>query len=165
MRHGFHSPRFSRPVFLRGLRAALLAGSCLYGLCALAVWQSGSLVGMADGLRSLLGPPGEGNGDTGETQPVMALWLAVSLAVPLLLLLVFGLAALRRRVPLRVGLVRGFRAAALPAACGLLLVWGGLLLGTARQERAVDAQAWHTIHDEGPYLATQAGQSWPGPVR
>jgi hypothetical protein len=61
-------------------------------------------------------------------------------------------------------LVQGFRAA-MPLTCLLLLVWGGLLLGTVRQERVVNAQVWHTVHDEGPYLAAQMGKSWPGPVR
>ena len=53
-------------------------------------------------------------------------------------------------------LVQGFRAA-MPLTC--------LLLGTVRQERVVNAQVWHTVHDEGPYLAAQMGKSWPGPVR
>jgi len=168
MRHGFHPPRFSRPVFLRGIGAALLAGSCLYGLYALILWQAGSLAEMTDALRSLMGLSGGGeDADAAQAQQRVTHWLAAAaaLAIPLLLLLVSGLAAGVRRVPLRVGLVRGFRAAAVPAACLLPLAYGGLLLGTLRQERVVGAQVWHTVHDEGPYLAAQSGQAWPGPVR
>lgn len=168
MRHGFHPPRFSRPAFLRGAGAALLAGLCLYGFYALVLWQAGSLAEMTDALRSLMGLSGGGeDGDTFQAQQTVTYWLAAAaaLAFPLLLLLACGLAALFRRVPLRVGLGRGFRAAVLPLACLLLIVYGGLLLGTLRQERIVGAQVWHTVHDEGPYLAARSGQSWPGPVR
>ena len=141
----------------------LLAGAGLFGFWHLALWQSGSLSDLADGQRSLLGVSSGGD----DAQQASAHWLALAavFASPLLLILVSGIAAHIRRVPLRVGLVRGLAAAALPLASLLLLVWGGLLVGTLRQERVVDTQLTHSVHDEGPYLAAQAGQSWPGPVR
>jgi len=166
LRRGFRLPLFSWPGLLRSVGVALLAGSVLYGLCALLGWQAGGLEDIEDGLHSLLGVTGAGD-ERDDAQQASARWLsaAVVFTVPLLLLLISGVAARIRRVPVSVGLVRGFAAAALPIASLLLLLWGGLLLGTVRQEGIVNARVRHQVHDEGPYLAAQAGQSWPGPVR
>jgi len=166
LRRGFRLPPFSRRSLLRGVGAAILTGSVLYGLCALLEWQRGGLSDLVDGLHSLLGMSGAGD-ERDDAQRASARWLsaAAAFAAPLLLMLVSGIAARVRRAPLSVGLVRGFAAAALPVASLLLLVWGGLLLGTVRQDGVVSAQLWHHVHDEGPYLAAQAGTSWPGPVR
>jgi len=143
----------------------LLMGVGLSGSWHLALWQSGSLTEITDAL-SVLGLP-SWNGEAARNQQQAVGWLALAAvsAAPLLLLLVSGVIALAQRIPVSVGLVRGLHAAVLPLACLLLLLWGGLLLGTVRQEGVVNAQVRHTVHDEGPYLAAQAGQTWPGPVR
>lgn len=168
MRHGLRRPAMPRawPGLLRAAGVALLLGACLYGLGALVVWQGGGLDDLAAGLHSLLGVPGAGD-ERDDARRASARWLSAAavFAVPLLLLLASGGIALVRRAPFWVGLVRGFSSAALPTACLLLLLWGGLLLGTVRQEAAVDTQVWHQSHDEGPYLAAQMGKPWPGPVR
>ena len=165
LRHGFRLPPFSWVGVLRSMGAALLLGSVLYGLCILVGWQAGSMADILDGTGTLLTLSGGGDDAEARQASAQRLALAAVSAAPLLLMLVSGIAARVRRLPLSVGLVRGFAAAALPLACLLLLVWGGLLLGTVRQERVVSAQVWHQVHDEGPYLAAQAGMSWPGPVR
>ena len=164
----FRMPGSRRQDMLWAVGILLLAGGVLSGTWRLVWWQAGGLAEMTDGLRSLVGLSGEsGDSDAFQAQQAVTHWLSATavLALPLLLLLACGLAALFRRVPLRAGLIGGFRAAALPTACLLLLVYGGLLLGTLRQERVVNAQVRHTVHDEGPYLAAQSGQPWPGPVR
>jgi len=167
MRHGFRPPRFSRLDFLRGTGVALLAGVCLYGFCRLVAWQSGSLAEMADALRLLIGISENSEDSAGEITQAAAKWLgiAASLLIPFLLTVVLGIAARVRRVPVFFGLAQGFRAAALPVACLLLVVYGGLLLGTVRQERILNDHLWHQIHDEGPYFAAQSGQTWPGAVQ
>lgn len=166
LRHGLRAPRSlpAWPGLLRTIGAALLAGSFLYGLCALVGWQGGSLWDIAEGTHSLLNLSGGGDD---QARQVAGGWLSAAavFAAPLLVLLASGVVALARRAPVSAGLVRGFAGAALPAACLLLLVWGGLLLGTVRQEGVVDMQTWHSVHDEGPYLAAQMGKPWPGPVR
>lgn len=162
MRQGFRPPRFSRPPSLRKIGTGLLVGVCVYGVFALVWWQAGSLADFVGGALALI--QDGGNVDTNAQAWRHWLSFAAALAVPLLLAIVLGIAACVRRVPVSVGLVRGFRAAALPATCVLLLVYGGLLLGTARQERVVNDQVWHSSHDEGRHLAAQAGLPWPGPI-
>ena len=155
----------SRPQsILWALGLLLLAGAGLSGLWHVALWQSGGLTEITDALTPL-GLP-SWNGHDARSQQQMVGWLALAAvsAAPLLLLLVSGLVAARQAAPLA-RWVRGFASAALPLACLLLLVWGGLLLGTVRQEGVVNTQVWHEVHDEGPYLAAQAGKTWPGPVR
>ena len=161
----FRMPGSRRQSILWASGILLLAGAGLSGLWHLLLWQAGGLSDIMDGTDSLLNL--SGGGDAAEARQASVRWLsraAVS-AAPLLLLLVSGVIALVWRVPVSAGLVRGLAVAALPAACLLLLVWGGLLLGTVRQEGVVNAQVWHEVHDEGPYLAAQAGQPWPGPVQ
>jgi hypothetical protein len=93
-----------------------------------------------------------------------AISAALTVVVPLLLLLYSSLVARVHRVPVSVGIIRGFRALALPTSCLLLMIWGGLLLGTVRQEHVVNQGLWHNVHEEGPYTAAQANLPWPGPV-
>ena len=143
----------------------LLMGMGLSGLWHLLLSQAGGIADILGGRDSLLNLSGGGEDADVRQASARRLALAAVSAAPLLLLLVSGVIALARRIPVLVGLVQGFRTAALPLACLLLLVWGGILLGTVRQEGVVKAQVWHTVHDQGPYLAAQAGQTWPGPVR
>ena len=161
----FRMPGSRRQGMLWAVGILLLMGVGLSGSWHLALWQSGSLTEITDAL-SVLGLP-SWNGEAARNQQQAVGWLALAAvsAAPLLLLLVSGVIALAQRIPVSVGLVRGLHAAVLPLACLLLLLWGGLLLGTVRQEGVVNAQVRHTVHDEGPYLAAQAGQTWPGPVR
>ena len=161
----FRMPGSRRQGMLWAVGILLLTGVGLSGSWHLALWQSGSLTEITDAL-SVLGLP-SWNGEAARNQQQAVGWLALAAvsAAPLLLLLVSGVIALAQRIPVSVGLVRGLHAAVLPLACLLLLLWGGLLLGTVRQEGVVNAQVRHTVHDEGPYLAAQAGQTWPGPVR
>lgn len=83
------------------------------------------------------------------------------LAAPLLLLMVFIALTRACRRPLLFGVTHGLRAAALPVACCPVLVYGGLMLGTVRREKALDYGVRQTVAHEGQYLA---GQPWPGPV-
>jgi hypothetical protein len=96
------------------------------------------------------------------THPAMV--LAV-LAVPAAVAIVLGLASRVLRVPLSAGLVRGFRGAAIPVACLVLLVYGGAVLTTAHYEARLSYSLRRTQDHEGRYLAEVAGEEWPGPVR
>jgi len=158
-------PAWRRQGILWASGILLLSGAGLSGLWHLLVWQAGGLPDIMDGTDSLLNLSGGGDAAEARQALVWRLSLAAVSAAPLLLLLVSGVIALVRRAPVSTGLVRGFASAALPLACLLLLVWGGLLLGTVRQEGVVNVQIWHEVHDEGPYLAAQMGKPWPGPVQ
>lgn len=98
----------------------------------------------------------------GAARGEQAALVAVVLAVPGLLALVLGTASLVLRVPLTVGLARGFRGAALPVACCLVILYGGVALATARQEARVSDGLRRVMQHEGRYVAELAGEEWPG---
>jgi hypothetical protein len=85
-------------------------------------------------------------------------------AVPLLTLLTLGALSLVWRVPLSVGLARGFRGCAVPIACTLLLAYGMLVPLTLRQESVIGEGLKRTVQYEGRYIAELEGKEWPGPT-
>jgi len=85
-------------------------------------------------------------------------------AIPLFTAGLLAICSLILRVPLVAGLVRGFRGAALPLACLLVLVYAGCLLVTAGHDQAVQEQTPSLRVQEGPVLAARAGLEWPGRV-
>jgi hypothetical protein len=93
--------------------------------------------------------------------PLPPLVTLATVAVPLALVLLLGVASRIARVPFFAGLVRGLRGLALPVACGLILVYGLLVLGTVRQEARVSDGLRQTLAHEGRYLARLTGESWP----
>ena len=174
MRHGVRRPHFPRPSFAwrgagRKLLAPLSAALLLIVVYNLALWQAGgisSLIFGWNGLMTLQGDsgPDQSNGPaTGLSPSEQALlWcVLLSLALPLLVALFSAIAARVRGVPVGAGLVRGFGSAAVPLACLLLLVYGGLTLETVRQDNVVSAGAERTVTGEGQYLAERTGQPWP----
>ena len=136
-----------------------------YGLFWLVQWVSWPLAELPQGLRALIG--NMNNSDTEQRLQTQTLWIctAATLALPLLLAFVLSLAALVRRMPLSSALVSGFQRLAVPLTCLLVLVYGGLLVGTLRQERRVSEFNRQMVAEGGRYFAAQAGQSWPGPVQ
>ncbi len=89
-------------------------------------------------------------------QAVLAAGLLM--AVPLLLTAALALSSRIVRVPVTVGIVRGLRGLAVPIGCGLLLLYGGLVLGTARQEARVSDALRRMVRHEGRYLAEITGR-------
>lgn len=157
--------RRQRPHVRRGLVTFLLALAVPLAVLALIGRQAHGpqcLVALGNEMFVLSGSPdrlGHQN-----ALPVPLACLAVALAVPLLLLLILAVRSRARRVPLAAGVLQGFRTAFVPIACALVLLYGVLALGTLRQERRVAVGLARTIKDEGPYLAEQRGQPWPGPT-
>lgn len=86
-------------------------------------------------------------------------------ALPLLLALLFSIAARVKRVPVSVGLVHGFRLGTPLVLCLLAVGYGGLTLWMVRQENAVNTALTRSLHGEGQYAAEITGQAWPGAVR
>jgi len=84
-----------------------------------------------------------------------------TVTVPFALVLLLGVASRITRVPFFAGLVRGLRGLALPVACGLVLLYGALVLGTVRQEARVSDGLRQTLAHEGRYLARLTGETWP----
>ncbi len=145
----------------------VLAGAA-YGLYSLTLWLAGPLAEIPANLQALIGLSGSnGDSDTEQARQTQTLQLCAlaSLAVPLLAALVLSLAALVRRVSLSRALPTGFQRLALPSACLLLVVYGGLLVGTLRQERRLSEFTRQEVSGGGRYFAARAGQTWPGPVK
>ena len=145
----------------------LLTAGGLLVLGGLATWQARGVVGFADAVRMLTdvtSSDGAAAGDMPQEQETEVVTILVSLALPLLMLLVLSLVGRARRVPVSVALVRGFRAAALPTACLLVVLYGALTLATLRQERQMDDGLRQMVQHEGRYYASLAGQPWPGPI-
>ena len=125
-------------------------------------WQSDTLMDLKEVIGTLSSDNNQLFSDLREVY--IALFSLYSfLAVPCLTLVVLTSVCLIRRIPLAVGLVRGFRTATLPIACLLAVVYGGMVLGTARQERVVShGLAQMRQQGVGPYYASLIGQPWPG---
>ena len=135
-----------------------LAGAAAIGFAA--YWQSDTLKDLWTALISL---------DDSDVPSFLTWPLAISaafclcgfLAVPSLMLIVLTLASLIRRVPLAAGIVRGFQAAALPIACFLALIYGGLVWVTTKQEKVITHNLEQVQQGAGPYYAALVGQKWP----
>jgi len=145
----------------------VLAGAA-YGLYSLTLWLAGPLADIPANLQALIGLSGsDGDSDTEQARQAQTLQLCAlaSLAVPLLLTVGLSLAALVRRMSWSRTLAMGFQRFALPLACLLLVVYGGLLVGTLRQERRLSEFTRQAVSGGGRYFAARAGQAWPGPVQ
>lgn len=97
-------------------------------------------------------------------------WLAAGviasfLLAPALAAVLFTGFSLAYRIPLTVGLARGFRGAAVPIASLLLLAFGGTVLATSVQEARVHYAFQRMVEHDGKYSAEMIGRQWPGPVR
>ena len=88
-------------------------------------------------------------------------WLALCLAVPVLLMIAWSIAALVKHVPFSVKAVENFRAVMPPLVFGLMLVYGGLTLWTVQQEARANSGLEQSLHGEGQHLAQTAGLTWP----
>ncbi len=161
-------PRLRRVSILKtALLLPVIVGG-LYGLYCFVLWLAGPLADIPANLQALIGLSGSsGDSDAEQARQMQTLQLCAlsSLAVPLLLALVLSLAALVRRVSLPRTLATGFQRFALPLACLLLVVYGGLLVETLRQERRLSEFTRQAVSGGGRYFAARAGQTWPGPVQ
>jgi len=151
-----------------GVRTGLTAALTAFVVALL----TGTLVGaLARGPHALLQivtalrglTPSDESGTTNSVLhlPSPPLITLATVTVPLALVLLLGVASRIARVPFLAGLVRGLRGLALPVACGLVLVYGLLVLGTVRQEARVSEGLRQTLAHEGRYLARLTGESWP----
>lgn len=93
-------------------------------------------------------------------------WSAIGAAMiaPLLLLLGAALAARLRPAPRLARFGASLRVLAPATACVLLLAYGGLVLGTLRQEAVVRGPMEARVQGSGQYFAARAGLPWPGAV-
>ncbi len=144
-----------------GVAALTIAGTLLLSFAAHEQARAtSSLIALAD---TLSGISSEGGPNRWAQLLITVLPVAapLTLAAPLLLVVALGIASRVVRVPLTAGLVRGLKGTALPAACVLVLVYGGLVLATVRQDALVDEGLRQTLAHEGRYLAGRAGVRWP----
>jgi len=160
------SPPERKAALWTAVLLPVLAGA-VYGLYSLTLWLAGPPAEIPANLHLLMNGFGSGDSDTEQARQAQTLQLCAlaSLAVPLLLALVLSLAALVRRMSLSRALATGFQRLALPSACLLLVVYGGLLVGTLRQERRLSEFTRQAVYEGGRYFAARAGQAWPGPVQ
>ncbi len=166
--YGLHRlPHARRIAVLRtALLLPMLVGAA-YGLYCLVQWTAWPLAEIPQGLRTLLGLDGSTDSDTEQAPQTRMLWLCVAavLLVPLLLIVTLGIVAGVKRASLPDTLTAGFRQLAVPIACVLVIAYGGVLLGTVRQERRVADFDQQMVTNSGRYFAAQAGQPWPGPAK
>ena len=158
-------PRLRRPIW-EGLLSALAMMAGFAALLALAAWQMHGATDMAAGLSGA--QPASDDEQTSHQMSAQAqqvIGATLGLAVPLLLAFLLSLVARVRRVPVSVGLVGGFRRTGPLLAAGLVLVYGGLIVMTVRQEARANYGLERSLHGEGQYLARLTGGTWPGPVR
>jgi hypothetical protein len=115
-----------------------------------------AMVGVVSNLTS-----GEGQGSISGPGPVLALSLAPLLVVPVVAIVLTAV-SLRCRVPLTVGLARGFRGLALPVACMTAFVYVALVGCEARVETATNRSLERERAHAGRYYAEQMHTVWPG---
>jgi hypothetical protein len=151
-------------LFLRRLRRSiatgLLAVMLTLGIIALfgtlAAWQMQEAGEVVATFRQLF-PSSE---DITEQMQAL-LGSAFALALPLLCAIILSIVSRVKRVPVSVGLVTGFRNAMPALVCALMLVYGGLVLWTVRQEARANYGLERSLHGEGQYLAQRIGAQWP----
>lgn len=151
----------------QGLVLLALAFLVLGGLYAGLLWQTKGI--WATWAAHFIFSPADNYGRNGDvdTQRALLRWSAIgaALIVPLLLMLGAALAARLRLAPRLARFGASLRVLAPATACVLLLVYGGLVLGTLRQEAVVRVPLEARLQVDGPYFAARAGLPWPGAVR
>ena len=158
--------RVTKPALARFTGAVVGTLLVLAGVSGLISWQAHNIA-VVQQLSSVWALQGEDRGSDAPGWGAYSATLsagAITLALPFLLTLIFAIAGRVRRVPVNVAVVRGFRTVAVPAACVLVILWGGLCLHTLRQERALNAELDRSLVHEGRYYAALAGAPWPGRV-
>jgi hypothetical protein len=128
------------------------------GLTGFYFWQAHGIAGIA-GLMQVYFNLSSESGPSGPDMHNAALWLTP--CVSFLLLIVMAALSLACRVPLSVGLARGFRGLMVPVTALLFLAYGGMLLFTVRAEAAVQYGLERTLENEGQYMADLSGKLWP----
>ena len=156
-------PRLRRPI-VTGLLAAGVTLGVIGLLGALAAGPAHGGTESIQTFREMLGGDSS-NGMPSEQQSEAPVWALLGpvfgLAIPLLLAIVLSIVSRVKRVPVSVGLVGGFRTVMPPLVFGLMLVYGGLVLWTVRQEARVNYGLERSLHGEGQYLAQMTGETWP----
>ncbi len=159
-------PRLRQASGWRTLGLLGLTLSTLTALYTLLLWQTHGL--WATGAAKLCFLPDASPfdfQDDGRRSLFEGIAIATALIAPLLLTLGAALAARLRPAPRLARFGASLRVLAPATACVLLVVYGGLVLGTLRQEAGGRGQLEATVHSSGPYFAARAGLPWPGAVR
>jgi hypothetical protein len=92
------------------------------------------------------------------------LMVAIALTVPLLVVFVLCIISRLHRVPISAGVGRGLRGIAVPIACILMLIYGGTVLATAREEARENARLQRLVQHEGRFYFEATGNVWPGAI-
>ncbi len=100
------------------------------------------------------------------TAPALDLASVSPAFLPLLIVpataLVITIVSWRCRVPVSVGLARGFRGIGVPLACLLVLPYAAIVATQARAETRENAAMERRWQGEGRYMAELVGEEWPG---
>ncbi len=130
-------------------------GIALAGFC---VWQSRGLGGILT-LSEIYLNLSDQSSTGGPALTANLLWLTPCVCGLILL----GLVAMSRvcRVPLSVGVTRGFPGLMVPVSAALFLIYGVMLLFTIRTERSVQYGLERSIENGGQAIADLSGAKWP----
>ena len=156
--------RLRRPIGIAVLSAAVTVSvGGVFGL--LMSWQMHGGADTLGALQQTVSMSGDDHnaGTTVWNNPKLLTLLGaiIAMAIPLLTAIILSIVSRVKRVPVSVGLVNGFRAVMPPLVCGLMLVYGGLVLWTVQQEARANYGLERSLHGEGQYLAQLTGQEWP----
>jgi hypothetical protein len=106
--------------------------------------------------------PREGMGESPAAPALAGLLLGfLCMTVPLLAITGLAVWSRIRRVPASVGIVRDFRAIAVPMASLLLLGYAVLAVMAARDDARLRRELGEEVRHEGKYYMRLAGQPWP----
>lgn len=81
--------------------------------------------------------------------------------LPLLCLIALAIRSWRRKVPVSVGIVRGFKRLSLPLASLLLIAYAFMVIYTLGVETEMNKSLQESTHHEGRYLSRLIGEEWP----
>jgi hypothetical protein len=145
----------------RWQRLGIYGGSLLGGLLLTGFyfWQLRGAAGIVGIWQIYYNLSGYGGQIAGPDPRAAVLWGAA--VVSLLVLVMAAIISRACRVPLSVGIARGFRGLMVPMVASLFLLYGGLMLGTVRAEAALQYGLDRTIENERQYISDFTGKLWP----
>lgn len=139
--------------------ATVVASAGFLALALLPVLGGGR---MWYGLLTGLGASSEGESTASPVPVLRVLGLGLGLwLLPALVTAGLMLQSRLRRVPVTVGVVRGFPRFALPLATVLVFLFAGIVWNTAQQEAHYQSELRQMIQHEGRYNAHLMGETWP----
>jgi hypothetical protein len=147
----------------KALGVFALSGMAFFGVGYLATLQIMQCVPYAN-MLSAVSAENDSAIHLSAGQGALAALVLVITAAPILTAISLSVLSRTWRVPLTVGLCRGFIGCAAPIAAAIVLIGCALAPVTTSQDTQLENFMERIAAHEGPYFAELTGKSWPGPV-